>query len=105
MVFVGGQVAMDPKGRVLHPNELIPQTHITMDNIAKVLAGFGLTLDDVVKNNAFYKGTAGPDTIVANQRVRSARFAEPGPASTGVPLKFLAYEGMETEIEVIAMVR
>ena len=105
MVFVGGQVAMSPKGQVLHPGELIPQTHITMDNIAKVLGGFGLTLDDVVKNNAFYKGSAGPDTIVANQRVRSARFKEPGPASTGVPLKFLAYEGMETEIEVIAMVR
>lgn len=105
MVFVGGQVAMDPKGNVLHPGDLIAQTNITMDNIAKVLGGFGLTLDDVVKNNAFYKGSAGPDTIVANQRVRSARFAEPGPASTGVPLKFLAYEGMETEIEVIAMVR
>jgi enamine deaminase RidA (YjgF/YER057c/UK114 family) len=105
MVFVGGQVAMSPKGEVLHPGELIPQTNITMDNIAKVLGGFGLTLDDIVKNNAFYRGTAGPDTIVANQRVRSARFKEPGPASTGVPLKFLAYEGMETEIEVIAMVR
>lgn len=105
MVFVGGQVALDPKGNVLDKGDLLKQTVTTMDNIAKVLSGFGLNLDDVVKNNAFYKGEAGPDTIVANQRIRSARYTEPGPASTGVPLKFLAMEGLMTEIEVIAMSR
>ncbi len=105
MVFVGGQVAMDSKGNVQDKGDLIKQAHTAMQNIAKVLAGFGLTLDDVVKNNAFYQGTAGPDTIVGNQRVRASYFREPGPASTGVPLKFLAYEGMMTEIEVIAMTR
>ncbi len=105
MVFVGGQVALDATGNVLEKGDLLKQTVIAMDNIATVLDGFGLNLDDAVKNNAFYVGAAGPDTIVANQRIRSARYTEPGPASTGVPVKFLAMEGMMTEIEIIAMAR
>lgn len=105
MVFVGGQVALDPQGTVRDPGDLLTQTVTAMDNVAAVLNGFGLGLDDVVKNNAFYKGEAGPDTIVANQRIRSARYTEPGPASTGVPLKHLAMEGLMTTIEVIAMTR
>jgi enamine deaminase RidA (YjgF/YER057c/UK114 family) len=105
MVFIGGQVAMDPRGNVQDDGDLIRQTHITMQNVRKVLAGFGLTLDDVVKNNTFYRGTAGPDAIVANQRVRAGYYAEPGPATTGIPLPSLALAGLMTQTEVIAMTR
>ena len=37
-------------------------------------------------------------------KIRASYFKEPGPAATGIPVPFLAYEGMMTEIEVIAMV-
>jgi hypothetical protein len=37
-------------------------------------------------------------------RVRARYFQEPGPAATGIPVPTLAYEGMMTEIEVIAKV-
>jgi enamine deaminase RidA (YjgF/YER057c/UK114 family) len=90
---------------VLDAEDMIAQTHTSMDNIRRVLEGFGLAMDDVVKVNGFYKGEAGPDTIVANQRIRSACFTEPGPASTGIPLKFLAIEGLTIEVEAIAMTR
>lgn len=103
LVFVGGQVSLDQQGRALDPGDMVRQTRTAMENVRRVLDGFGLTLDDVVKVNAFYRGEAGPDTIVENQRIRSDCFTEPGPASTGIPLKYLAIEDMVIEVETIAM--
>jgi enamine deaminase RidA (YjgF/YER057c/UK114 family) len=103
MVFVGGQVSKDEKGVMVDPGDLVKQTHTVMDNLATVLAGFGLGLDDVVKQNAFYKGESHPTAIVENQRIRSARYTEPACASTGVPLPYLNLKGMAIEVEVIAM--
>ena len=103
MVFVGGQVSKNEKGVMIDPDDLVAQTHTVMDNLAGVLAGFGLGLDDVVKQNAFYKGESHPTAIVENQRIRSARYAEPACASTGVPLPYLNLKGMDIEVEVIAM--
>lgn len=105
MIFIGGQVSLDTRGEVLDADDMVAQTHTSMDNIRRVLDGFGLAMDDVVKVNGFYKGEAGPDTILTNQRIRSACFTEPGPASTGIPLKFLAIEGLAIEVEAIAMTR
>ena len=103
MVFVGGQVSKNEKGVMIDPDDLVAQTHTVMDNLAGVLAGFGLGLDDVVKQNAFYKGESHPTAIVENQRIRSARYREPACASTGVPLPYLNLKGMDIEVEVIAM--
>jgi enamine deaminase RidA (YjgF/YER057c/UK114 family) len=96
MIFVGGQVALDEQGNVLHPGDIVRQTEIAMENIRRVLAEFGATLDDVVK------GTKEEWEVAA--KIRASYFKEPGPAATGIPLPTLAYEGMMTEIEVIAMV-
>jgi enamine deaminase RidA (YjgF/YER057c/UK114 family) len=105
MIFIGGQVSLDSRGEVLDAGDMVAQTHTSMDNVRRVLEGFGLAMDDVVKVNGFYKGEAGPDTILTNQRIRSACFTEPGPASTGIPLKYLAIEGLAIEVEAIAMTR
>ncbi len=100
-----GQVALDDTGAVMDPGELLDQTRRTMEFIRRVLAEFGLTMDEMVKQNAFYKGEAGPDVIVANQTLRSSYYAEPAGASTGIPLPFLALAEMMIEVEIIAMVR
>ena len=104
MIFVGGQVALDAAGNVLHPGDIVAQTRLAMENIMAVLAGFGATLDDVVKVNIFYVGTGTKADWEVAARIRASYFEEPGPAATGIPVPFLAYEGMMTEIEVIAMV-
>ncbi|MGD9765276.1 MAG: RidA family protein [Candidatus Binatia bacterium] len=103
MIYIGGQVSMDAGGRILDPGEIVLQTRTSMANIARVLAGFGARLDDVVKVTTFYAGTASAEALHQNLRIRSASFTEPGPATTGVPLPCLAYERMEIEIEVVAM--
>jgi enamine deaminase RidA (YjgF/YER057c/UK114 family) len=103
-IFVGGQVSMDRHATILHAGELVTQTKVSMENIATVLAGFGATLDDVTKVNCFYVGHAGQDTLMKSAQTRFSYYTPPGPCSTGVPLPALAYDGMVTEIEVVAMV-
>lgn len=104
MIFLGGQVAMDPDGNVLHKFDLAAQTQIAMENIATVLREFGASMQDVVKINRWYVagGTAAEWETAA--RIMASFFTEPGPAATGIPVPALAYEGLMVEIEVIAMV-
>ena len=103
MIYVGGQVSIDSNGAVIDPGDLVTQTRTSMANIAKVLAEFGLGLDDVVKVTAYYAGNASAEILHDNLSIRSASFTEPGPATTGIPMPCLAYEKMEIEIEVVAM--
>ena len=103
MIYVGGQVSLTPEAQVIDPGDMVAQTTTSMDNIAKVLAGFGAGLDDIVKVGAFYAAGCGAEALHENLRIRSESFAEPGPTSTGIPLPTLAFEDMVVEIEVIAM--
>jgi enamine deaminase RidA (YjgF/YER057c/UK114 family) len=104
LVFLGGQVALTPEAGLLHPGDMTRQTEIVMQNIGKVLAELGLGFEHVVKVNSFYCGGAGTDTLRSNAEVRFSHFESgPGPTSTGVPVPYLAYEDMVTEIDIIAM--
>lgn len=105
MVFVGAEEARDHEGQILDPGVMAAQTSRAMDNLDARLGAVGLAIDDCVKVNAFYKGEAGPETIVENQRIRSARFVEPGPTSTGVPLKSLSAPEIMISVDAIAMRR
>jgi enamine deaminase RidA (YjgF/YER057c/UK114 family) len=81
------------------------QTRTSMDNIEKVLDELGASMDDVVKVTTFYKGDGGGADLHENLSIRSSYFSDPGPATTGISLPFLAYSeaGMMIEIEVIGM--
>jgi len=103
MIYVGGQVALTPEGQPIEPDDMVAQTRIAMANIGKVLAGFGAGFDDVVKVLTFYEGGASGEALHENLKIRSACFTEPGPASTGIPFPFLAYDGMVIEIDIVAM--
>jgi enamine deaminase RidA (YjgF/YER057c/UK114 family) len=102
-VFVGQQVALDAQGRPIAPGDLLEQTRRVMESTRTVLASFGLTLDDMVKQNSFYRGQADPETIVTNQRYRSSFYSEPAGASTGVPLPYLPLEDLLVSVETVAM--
>lgn len=104
LIHVGGQVSLDSNANVLHPGNMVKQTQTAMENIQKVLAEFGASLDDVVKVTTFYQGDAGAETLHRNLLVRSNSYRKPGPATTGIPVNSLVYEDMLIEIEVIAVV-
>lgn len=102
LIFVGGQVSLDTKGLVIDPGELEIQTRTSMQNIARVLQELGAGLDDVLAVNAYFTGDApGADDYRALE-IRSQSFSDPGPVTTDILLPVLAYEGMRTEIEIIA---
>ncbi len=103
MVFTGGQVSMNSDGEVVDPHDMKTQAATSMRNNVRVLQSLGATMVDVIKVNAFYSGADGPDALHDNMNIRSSFFTTPGPASTGIPLNALAYEGMVTEFEIVAM--
>jgi len=104
LVFLGGQVALSSASEILHPKDIEAQTHIAMLNIQKVLAELNLDFEHIVKINTFYTGVNGQTDLLKNATIRSEYYRPPGPASTGIPFSYLAYEDMMIEIDCIAMV-
>ncbi len=103
IIHLGGQVALDKNARVLHPKDIVAQTHVALENIKKILTDLNATMDDVVKVTTFYQGTASAEALHQNLLVRSEAFQTPGPATSGIPVPYLVYEDMVIEIEVIAV--
>lgn len=104
LIFLGGQVSLTGEGAVINPGDMKLQTETAMDNIGKVLAELGLGLENIVKMNTFYVGSQGEKDLQENASVRSQYYKGPGPASTGIPFPYLAYEDMVIEIDCVAMV-
>ena len=103
MIFLGGQVSLNKQGEAVHPDDLTAQTHQSMVHIGTILNELGADYGDVCKVLAFYQGDCGADALNANLPVRASYFADPGPATTGVPLPVLAYPSMVIEIDIFAM--
>jgi enamine deaminase RidA (YjgF/YER057c/UK114 family) len=93
LVFVGGQVSLRGSGEVVDPGQLEVQTRTALENIGRVLAGFGLGLGDVVELTAYYE-----------DRGRTLPLDAGSAAATVVALPYLAYREMVVEIEAIAAV-
>jgi len=104
LVFVGGQVSLDTRGGVIDPGDIEAQTHTAMKNIQKVLQEFDMDFENLVKINTFYAGSRGQADLLKNATIRSGYYRKPGPASTGIPFSYLAYEDMLIEIDCVAMV-
>lgn len=103
MIFLGGQYACDVKGLAQAPGEREAQTRITMEFIRSVLAGFGATMDDLVKTTCFFKSDGTPEALHANLAIRSSYFSDPAAPQTSVPLATMGLEGLMLEIEGIAV--
>jgi len=104
VIHLGGQVALDSNANVLHPDDMVQQTKIALNNIQTILADLGAAMDDIVKVTTFYKGSASAEALHENLQIRSKAFNKPGPATSGIPMPYLVYEAMVIEIEVIAVV-
>ncbi len=103
MIFLGGQVSLDKKGRAVGPNDLASQARQAMTHIGTILRDLGADYDDVCKVTAVYEGECGGNDLHKNLSIRSSFFSDPGPATTGIPLPVLAYPGMVIEIDIFAM--
>ena len=101
-VHVTGQVAWDAQSNVIGGEDPAAQTHAALDNIARILAGLGGSLDDIVNMTTYYIHQHDYPAIV---EVRAARLAnEFGPASTGIRVAGLVAPELRVEIAVIAVI-
>lgn len=103
MIFVGTQMPLDRDGALRVPGQAAGQAEINIENLRRVLAGFGARLDDVCRINTFYLGHGTAKDWAEAGRIRGHAFTWPGPVGTGVPVPALLPEGLTQRQEAFAM--
>lgn len=98
LVFISGQVAMDPVTKERSPDDISSQAHRVMENIGALLGDLGLGYHDIVKTTVFLADMA--DYPEVNQIYGSYFDAEP-PARSAIQAGALP-GGFLIEIEVVA---
>src|SRR5690349_3247805 len=99
LIFVSGQLGVDPSTRRLVPGGIVEQTGQAIDNIAAILESAGSGLDRVAKVGIFLTDFS---SLSAMNQVYAVRFPH-RPAKTTVEIGRLDQDAL-IEIEVIAAV-
>ncbi len=99
LLFMSGQIPLDPATMQLVEGNVQLQTHRVLDNLKAVLAAAGLTLQDVVKTTVFMKNLS--DFPRMNE-VYAQYFPTNPPARSTVEVAKLPRE-VQVEIDAIAV--
>lgn len=83
--------------------DIVAQSHAVLGRIGEILRSHGLGLDDVVKFNIYYRGDGTQEDWAVAARVRAEYFAEPGPATTGIPVVRFEDERVLIAMQVVAI--
>jgi len=102
-IFTGTQMALDRNGNVREPDDGVAQAKINIDNMDRVLAGFGAVRADVCRINTYYRGIGTAEDWAKVGEVRGRAFQWPGPVGTGVPVVNLSPTGITQRQESVAM--
>jgi len=102
-IYLSGQVAVDSDGNLVGKDDAGVQATYIFENIKRVLAEAGASLDDVVKHVVYYTS---PDDFpwINNVRLRYLS-KEPYSCGTAICVQDLAWPGLLVEIEVIAVIK
>ena len=98
-VFVSGQASVDDSGTIV-PDTFAGEMRRSLENVAKVLAGAGLELSDVIQVRAYVRD---PDDLSQYNEIYREFFNPPCPART--TLTNCLPETLRFEVDVIAMTR
>ena len=98
LVFLSGQVPIDPKTGELVTGDIAAQTERVLDNLAAVLGAAGCTFGDVVKTTIYLMDLG--DFQVVNATY-GKRFSAAPPARATVQVSALP-KGARVEIDTIA---
>jgi 2-iminobutanoate/2-iminopropanoate deaminase len=98
LVFVSGQLGIDPaKGQVVEGG-IVPQTEQVMKNLAAILGEAGAGLDDIVMTSIFLIDL---QDFQAMNEVYASQLSEPYPARATVQIAALP-SGARIEMAVVA---
>lgn len=100
LVFVSGQVALDPVTGELQTGNILAETHQVMKNLQAVLDEAKITLEHVVKTNIYLSDMS---LFAQVNEVYGSYFKGNYPARETVAVKGLP-RGVNVEISVIAVV-
>ena len=98
MLFVSGQIPIDPATGEFAGSDIATQTNQSLTNIKNILAAAGYTLNDVVKTTVLQADIA---DFAAMNAVYAEYFTENKPARAAFAVKDLP-RGALVEIEAIA---
>ena len=102
LVYVAGQVALDPSGKLVGPGDFHAQAEQTFENLKAALAASGATFDNVVKLNSYFVDIK-QAPVFREVRDKYVNPAHP-PVSTAVEVRRLVREEWLLEVEAIAVV-
>ena len=99
LVFLSGQVPMDPATGNLVEGDIAAQTRRVFDNLGALLSAAGLSFANVVRTTVFL---ADMNDFAAMNQVYAAYVSEPYPARSTVQVARLPKDA-RVEIDLIAM--
>jgi len=104
MIFISGQIAMDPSGNIIGAGDLRIQTEQAMRNLGSALDAAGATFDNVVKINWYVKNFNGDQLpLIREIRARYLNQSHP-PANTLAGVAELYPPEALIEVEAIAII-
>ena len=102
LVYVAGQVAMDPSGKLVGPGDFRAQAQQTFENLKAALAASGASFDNVVKLNSYFVDIK-QAPVFREVRDKYINVTHP-PVSTAVEVRRLVREEWLLEVEAVAVV-
>ena len=100
LVFVSGQVPVDPATGKLVEGGIAEHAHRCFDNVAAILAEAGSGLDKLVKTTVFLQHIS---DFAAMNAVYAERVPQPFPARSAIEISHIPLPGALVEIEVVAL--
>ena len=97
LIFCSGQLGIAADGTI--PATAAEQAELCFDNIAAILAEAGLSLEHIVRTNAYVTGR---EHLRPYMDVRNSRFTHPLPASTLMVVAGFARPEFFVEVEAVA---
>jgi 2-iminobutanoate/2-iminopropanoate deaminase len=99
IVYVSGQLPVDPVDGQRHDGSIEEQTHKALENVAAILRAAGSDLDHVLKTTVYVSDITLWDRV---NEVYASFFGEHRPARAVVPTREL-HHGFKVEIEAVAV--
>lgn len=102
LLFISGQISIDPDGNIVGRGDFAAQCKQVFENIKLVLDKAAASYSDIVKINTYLTDLREYPTFA---QIRGQYFAGNYPASTVVGVTGLAFEGAMLEVEAIAVLK
>ena len=99
LLFVSGQIPLDPSTGTMVDGDIAPQTHRVFANLKAILEAAGTSLDQVVRTTVYL---ADMDDFAPMNEIYGTYFSSPAPARATIQAARLPRDA-RVEIDVIAV--